>query len=211
MDLLSLADGLFGFLIQSLLARNLALVVKLAALGQREFTFKSTVLQINAERNKCEPLLHSLSDQAPDLRSIQQEFSGPERIVIRVITVRIGADMTIEQPDFSGFHQSVGILEVDSAIAGGLNLSPRQYNSGFKFLEDIVVEERLPVDSDVLAHLVAGAPGNVVPSGVPRGWNTGGGVDGLPPCTGGRFNVPADGVGLFGVGLAAAAGVTVAG
>ena len=60
--------------------------------------------------------------------------------------------MTIQQPHFSGLHQSIGVLQIDSPIAGGLDFGTGQYQAGFKFLKNFVVMKRLTIDSNILTH-----------------------------------------------------------
>src|SRR6185503_18940821 len=109
-----------------------------------KLAFEAAVFQIEAKRNERETFFRRSSDELSNFASIQQELTRTQRVVVHVVSVRVRADMTIEQPDFAGLHESVGVLEVDLAVSGGLDFRTRKNDSRFKPFEDFVIVEGLP-------------------------------------------------------------------
>ena len=152
MELLPLADGLPGFLVDGLHAGHFSLVVKFAAFCQRQFAFEPAILKVDPEGNQCQSFFDGLSNESTNLTSIQQKFTRAQGIVVGKIPMRVGTDMTVQQPDFAGLHQPVGVFKIHSPVAGRFDLRSRQDDAGFKLFEDFVVMKRLPVYRNVLTH-----------------------------------------------------------
>lgn len=180
MELLSLAGGLARFLVDGLQTRDLSFIVKFPALGKRELAFQPAVFQVQPERNKSKPLFRRLSNQLSNLAAVQEELPRSQRIVVGRIPVRIGTDVTVEQPNLSAFDNAVGVLEVRSAVSGGFDLRPCQDNPGLESFYDFIVVKSLTIDSNLIVHRVT--PG-VAPGSVPGplGCGGAGAVAGAPP------------------------------
>ena len=148
--LLSLTDGLPRFLIDRLQARNLSLVVKLAAPGKCELALEPAILQVKAKGHQRQPFFGRPSDQFANLAAVEQKFSRPQRIMVRVGTMRIRANVAIKKPDLSGLDQAIGVFQIHTTISRGLDLGSRQNNPGFKLLDNFVVVECLPVYRNIL-------------------------------------------------------------
>src|SRR5262249_20471190 len=97
-----------------------------------------------------QPPLCRAANQAIYFRSPQKQFPRPKRFVIHVITVRVWADVSIQQPYFTSLDKAVGVLEIYPSVSRGFDLGPRQNKTGFKLLDDFVVVECLPVYRNVL-------------------------------------------------------------
>src|SRR5271169_1527023 len=59
--------------------------------------------------------------------------------MIEDVSVLVNADVSIDQPEFAIFHQSVGVFEVGAPGTNGLDFSTAQSNAGLKFLQQKVV------------------------------------------------------------------------
>src|SRR5712692_9811978 len=81
------------------LAQRRALVVQLLAAGEPDLELGSSILEVNAERDQCEPALGDLPGEPADLAAVQQQLAITLGIVIRVGPVAVRADMAAEEPD----------------------------------------------------------------------------------------------------------------
>ena len=140
--------------------------MKLAAFRESELTFEPTVLQIEPQRNEGKSLLGGSADQFANLTAIQQELARAERIVIRIITVRVRADMTVEQPNLTALDQTVSVFEIYVSVPGRLDLGSCKNNACLEPFKDFVVVKGLTVDREFFGHLGI-VPGVVIVPGVP--------------------------------------------
>lgn len=126
--------------------------MEFAALGECEFTLQPAVLQVKTKRNQRQSFLGRPSYKLADLTAVQQKFSRPKGIVIRIVTMGIRTNVAIEQPDFPAFDKAISILEIDTAISCGFDLGPCQDDSSFELFEDLVIVKGLSVNRDLFAH-----------------------------------------------------------
>src|SRR5689334_22659653 len=112
-SLLPLAQGLLGFLVDGALTGDFPFIVNLAALRKGEFALQTSIFKVHAQRHQCQTTFGGAADKTIDFGSPEQKLPCPERIVVRIIAVRVRADVTIEQPDLTGFAKAVGILQID--------------------------------------------------------------------------------------------------
>lgn len=83
----------------------------LLAFGKSEFDLREAPLgEIDAERDEREPLLLRLAEKLIDLLTVEEQFSGAERLVVHDIAVAIGTDVAVVEKDLSVPHASVTIL-----------------------------------------------------------------------------------------------------
>src|SRR5664279_2843102 len=87
---------------------------------------------------------------------MQQQFTGASLVVVGDVSVRIRADMNIEQESLSVLDEAVGVLEVGLAFSDGLDFSAAQSHAGFEFLKQEVV---MAGDSVVGGVALAGGHG----------------------------------------------------
>ena len=86
-------------------------VMLLLALGQPEFDLDQAAFgEINAERNKCEPLLLGLAQELIDLLTVEKQFPSTERFVIHDIAVAVGTDVAVVKKCLATFHARVTVL-----------------------------------------------------------------------------------------------------
>ena len=83
----------------------------LLAFGQSKFNLREAPLgEIDAERDEREPLLLRLAEKLIDLLTVEEQFSGAERLVVHDVAVAIGTDVAVVEKDLSVPHASVTIL-----------------------------------------------------------------------------------------------------
>jgi hypothetical protein len=120
--------------------------------------------------------------------------------VVRIITMRIGTDVAVQQPHFTAFHEAIGVLQIHSPISGGFDFGAGKNKPRFKPFENLIVVKGLTIYRYLFAHLtwpgVTTVPG-VAPS-VPGAGGCCGPGDGTGAPTGG----PTGGWDMIGSGLA---------
>ena len=97
------ADGVSGFFIGCSTAFGFALVPQLLAFGQRQLNFHFTVLEVHADGDQRESFLLGLADQLADFFFVHKQLAGAQRGVVVDVTVLVGADVGVEQPELSVF------------------------------------------------------------------------------------------------------------
>lgn len=131
--------------------QGLALVMSVFPLGQCEFTLDLSLLQIQLQGDQREAPFHGFSNQASNLILMKQQFPGAQGIMILLVSMRIGADVTVEQPHFIVLHLRVALLKIRPAFPDRFHLCSSQGNPRF-----IPVEEKIVVGSRTVKrkHLV---------------------------------------------------------
>lgn len=136
---LDLAAGFAG-------SDGLPAVVLLLALRETDLDLGMAALgEIDAEGHEREPLLLGLADQFVDFLPMQQQFSGPGRILVHDVPVTVGADVAMVQKDFVVVYGGVTILEVHTAFTQGFHFRPLKHDAGFKLLFDEIIVVGLPI------------------------------------------------------------------
>src|SRR6478672_4616536 len=80
---------------------------------------------------------------------MKQQLSGTKGIVIGDISVRIGADMDIQQEGLSIADDSIGIPEIGLALADGFDLGAAQGNSSFELFQQKIVVTGGAIDGSI--------------------------------------------------------------
>ena len=126
-------------------------VMLLLALGQPEFDLgKAPLGEIDAERDKREPLLLSLAQELIDLLTVEKQFSSTERFVIHDIAVAVWTDVAVVKKCLATFHAGVTVLEVHAALSNGFDLSPLEHDSSLELFFDEIVVIGLAIRDDHL-------------------------------------------------------------
>lgn len=106
---------------------------------------------------------------------MQEEFSGPERIVIAGVSVRIGPDVGVEQESLAVLDNAVGVFKIGFAFADGLDFGSAEGHAGLKTVEEKVVVAGSPIHARVAIAGSNGVAGlvllrvlNVRMGGLPR-------------------------------------------
>ena len=80
--------------------------------------------------------------------------------VVHQVAVAVGRDAAADEEELAAAEVDVGVAEVEAAVPDRLHLGADEGEAGLGPLEDLVVEERLPVrGEDVLARLPPSAIG----------------------------------------------------
>lgn len=128
------------------LCERAALVVKASSSGESELDLRTSVGEVNGQRNEGERLLGDASLQLIDLTTMEEEFSrsigwdGAEsaRVLVR-------SDARSDEPDFTVLDAGVRVLEAHLPGAERFHLSASELESGFEDLEDVVFVTGAPV------------------------------------------------------------------
>ena len=92
----------------------------------------------------------------PIRRLISERFSSSFRvrngIMVGIVAMGVGTDVTVEQPHFTGLDDAIRIFQIHSTITRRLDFGSGQHHTRFELFKDVVVVKRLPVDRNSLAH-----------------------------------------------------------
>lgn len=77
--------------------------MKFSAFAEGQLALKTAVLEIQTQRNERQPLFRCPSDEPSNLAAIEEKLSRSQRIVVRVGSMGVGADVAIQQPHFPLF------------------------------------------------------------------------------------------------------------
>src|SRR5215472_2028167 len=142
-------NGLAGLPVGGATPLRLPLVPGLFPLRQRDLTFYLPVLEIHSRGNQRVTTLLGLAQQLTQLFSVHQQFARPQRSVMRITGVLIGADVRVQQPELAVFHERIGVFEVGAAGANRFHLGSGQDHSRFQAIFEEVVVTGRPVDRGV--------------------------------------------------------------
>lgn len=71
---------------------------------------------------------------------MEQELARPQGIVVEAVALIIGTDVHAQEEDFAVLDAAEAVLQIDLALAQGLDFRPRQGNAGFiRFMDKIIV------------------------------------------------------------------------
>jgi len=133
------ADGFPRFFIRSSPPFGFALVPELLALGQGQFHLDPAVFEVHPRGNQGQALLLRFADELADLFAMHQQFAGAQRGMIMNVSMLIGADVGVQQPDGVVFDQSIGVFKVSQAPADRLYFGTCQNHPRLKFFQQEVV------------------------------------------------------------------------
>lgn len=128
---LAAGDGGAGLFVGVAFAFRFALVPDLLALGQGEFALHLAIAKIKTGGDERKSFLLRLNLKLVNLGTVEQQFTGAQRVVIAGIAVGIRADVGVEQEDFAVLDEAVGVFEVGLALADGFDFGAAQSHAGF--------------------------------------------------------------------------------
>src|ERR1700733_1061933 len=76
---------------------------------------------------------------------MQQQLPPPRRLVVLTISMRILADMRIQQPSFISSHFRKAVLQLDFTVLSGLHFCSGKRQSSLETLQQVVIVPGLPV------------------------------------------------------------------
>ena len=119
------------------------------AFGQSQFDLGlAPIRKIDAERDQREALLLCFPQELVDLLSMQEQFAGPDRVMVHNIAVAVGTDMAMMKKNFPILHTGIAVLEIHAPIAKRLDLGPPEDNPGLEFFFDEIVVVGFPIGGD---------------------------------------------------------------
>ena len=111
-------------------ALALALVVQLLAFSHRQLHLDQAVLQIQLGGDHGQAAFPGGVLQLSDFRAMQQQLAPAHRLVIHDVAVRVLADVGVHQPGLVCRDFAEGVLELDLAVAGRLDLGSGEDQTG---------------------------------------------------------------------------------
>src|SRR5215467_1501697 len=73
--------------------------------------------------------------------------------MVGVITVRIRADVRVEQPYFTCLDEAIGIFQIGLSVTGRFDFGAGQYDTRLELFDNFVIMKSLAIDGDVLHEL----------------------------------------------------------
>src|SRR5207302_10572510 len=74
--------------------------------------------------------------------------AAPQRLVVGVPAMAVGADVDVVEKHFAALDASEAVAEVHAALADRFDLGPQQDDAGLERLEEMEIVERLPILGD---------------------------------------------------------------
>src|SRR5262249_36280479 len=112
------------------------------------------VLEVHFGRDQRQAFFASLAEKLVDFSAMKQQLPPTRRFVVLTVTVRILADMGIEEPNFVARHFSEAVFELDFAVFGGLHFSSSESKARLEaVIEDVIVPGAAIVAQDFDSRL----------------------------------------------------------
>ena len=127
------------------LAECFAFVLFLFSAAQADEHLGLPSLEVELERDECQPPLESWHGEFGDLLLVEEQFARTFRFVVEAIGLDIFLNIAADQPDFSIADTSVGFFQRGLASAEALDFAPDQHNATFERVENGVVVASLSV------------------------------------------------------------------
>src|SRR5204862_2176318 len=150
-----LPDGLPRLPLDVLALDRLALVVRLLPAREADLDLDLAVLEVGLQGHEGVALLAHLAAQLVDLAAVEEELAVAALGVVLEVAVAVGPDAAADQEQLPPPQLDERVAEVQPALADALHLRAHQGDAGLRALEDLVVEEGLPVGGDHAARVVA--------------------------------------------------------
>ena len=80
-----------------------------------------------------------------DLFFVEQEFSGPDGVMVHDIPMGVRADMAIQEEDFGILYYDITVFEIGLAVTQGFDLSAGEQDACLKGLFNGIVVKGLSV------------------------------------------------------------------
>ena len=141
-----------------LIRRVLALIVQLFASTKRDFYLDTRVFQINGEGNDGIALQLDLGIQPHDFSLMQEQSTGPQGVLIKNVTLLIGADVHLSDPQLAILDGAPSLFEIECAETNGLYLRARQLDSRLEAFFDKVFMKGLGVFAKIFTPLSIVSP-----------------------------------------------------
>ena len=90
-----------------------------------------------------------LADQFRDFFPMHEQLTRPQRLMIGIAAVLVGANVRVQKPDFPIFHEPVRILEIGPGTTDRFDFGASQGDAGLKFFQQEIVVRSDPVYSGI--------------------------------------------------------------
>ncbi len=128
----------------------MALVMELLATAQADLQLGPTAPEIESHRDQRIALSRDLADQALNLLLVQQQLTGPQRVVILPIGLLIRRYMDIHQKRLTVFQPNVTLGDRDPPTSQRLHLRTKQNQTRLDRVLDVESMTRLLIDRNGL-------------------------------------------------------------
>src|SRR5687768_17428475 len=119
-------DGARHLALGVALLRGVALVVQLLSLPQRHHHLRTSLLEVEVERDQRQPLPLHRPDEAADLAPVQQQLARALRLVVELVPLVVRRDVQVQQVHLAVLDDAVGIGQRRLAVAQRLDLGARE-------------------------------------------------------------------------------------
>ena len=127
------------------LGGGLAFVVELFALAQADLDLDPAALEVDLQGDQGVAVLLDLAVEPHDLPLVHQQAAGTAGVHIEAVALLIGGDVHLVEEHLTVLDAAPGILQVQGALADGLDLGADQFDAGLVVLLDEVFVTGLPV------------------------------------------------------------------
>src|SRR4249919_3758857 len=123
----------------------LALVVGPLATAHPQLDLDLPTREVQRERDEREPALGGLAGESVNLLPVQQQLTGPPRLMVGPGSMRVLRDVDPEQPDLPVGDLAEPVRQGRTASAQRLHLGAGEDEAGLHDILDVIIVPRLAV------------------------------------------------------------------
>lgn len=117
----------------------LPLVRQSPATGQGDRDFRDpAIVEVQSQWNEGQPLLLHMLPNPPQLGPVNQQLPPAKGVVILAVSVAVGGDMALQEPEFVALDTGVGLVDGHGPFSDALDLRSAKGDAAFDSLEDFV-------------------------------------------------------------------------
>src|SRR5687768_9227948 len=132
-----------------------ALIVELLATRHSDFELGAATHEVYLQGDERHALLRDLNPQLDYLLSVEEEFSGPSRLMVEIFSRLLpGRDMYVHQPRLAALDAHIPLCQVHPPRPHALYLRPHEHQARLDGLLDEIVVPDPPVLYSWCAALV---------------------------------------------------------
>jgi len=120
--------------------------------SKSDFNLHIPLLPVHPENGKDQPLAQRLLGQPGYLNLVEQELPGSLGIMGLVTGFLVHLNGGVVKIDTLFLNFGVAAQQINTTGSEGLDLGPKQGNTGLDFFQDHVIPESLPVGDDIRTH-----------------------------------------------------------
>ncbi len=123
-------------------------VVKLLALAQPQEHFGTPLLEVELERDHCQPLFAALGGELLDFAPMNEQFARPLRYVIELVAPLVFRNIAAQEPQLAAAEPGVGLFQRYLAGSQAFDFAADQDNPALERVEHQVLVMRAAVLRD---------------------------------------------------------------